>query len=219
MRLMISKVPGKLTGSSIIPPCDSVSNIVDWREIAPDHGTSAANFALFHVMTIDPKPASLARPPRNRRGEIIAVAVLLVLALFLRFNLRQGNVSGLSMEPGYSNGDTVLVWRTFPISQLKPRDVIIFRDKNGDELIKRVAFIRAWQPKSPIADWAHPNGGRLIPAHVLWDDYFDRVASGKQPAPSKQNTIYVLGDNLVVSDDSRHFGPISPSQVLGKVIP
>lgn len=31
--------------------------------------------------------------------------------------------------------------------------------------------------------------------------------------------LYVLGDNLLVSDDSRNFGPIRPSQVLGKVIP
>ena len=170
-------------------------------------------------MIIDTQPLASAKPPRNRRRETIAVGVLLVLALVLRVNLRQGDVSGRSMEPGYNNGDTVLVWRTFPISQLKPRDVIIFKDKNGDELIKRVAFIRPWQSTPPTADWANPNGGRLIPAHVLWGDYFDRVATGKQPVPPRQNTIYVLGDNLAVSDDSRDFGPISPAQVLGKVIP
>ena len=173
-------------------------------------------------MTQDPQldpPSPLTQPRRNRRREIVAVAVLLILALVLRINLRQGGVSGASMEPTYQNGDTVLVWRTFPVSHLKPRDIIIFKDKNGDELIKRVAFIRPWQPKAPSGYWAHPNGGRLIPMHALFDDYFDKVAAGKQSHPPRANTIYVLGDNLVVSDDSRYFGPISPSQVLGKVVP
>jgi signal peptidase I len=147
------------------------------------------------------------------------VAVLLILAIALRVNLRQGRVTGASMEPTYSNGETVLVWKTYPMSLLKPGDVIVFRDRNDDELIKRVAFIRAWMPQPPQGDYANPNGGRLIPYTVLFGDYFAWVASGKTPRPAPENTIYVLGDNLLVSDDSRHFGPIAPGQILGKVVP
>lgn len=123
------------------------------------------------------------------------------------------------MEPNYANGSVVLVWKTAPRSQLKVGDVIIFQETNGDELIKRIALIRAWNPETPKGNWPHPNGGRLIPFSLLFTDYFGRVAKGKTPRPSPQNTIYVLGDNLVDSDDSRTYGPIRLDQVLGKVIP
>jgi signal peptidase I len=156
---------------------------------------------------------------RLRKQTWIAIAVLLVLALVLRFNLRQGRVSGPSMRPTYENGETVLIWTSVPRSSLKPGNVIIFRDTNGDELIKRIAFIRpVWQPKPPPGDFRRVNGGR-VPYALLFGPYFQSVASGETPRPSPDRTIYVLGDNLPDSDDSRDIGPISPRQILGKVIP
>ena len=72
-----------------------------------------------------------------------------MLALLLRLNVREGRVTGPSMSPTYENGDTVLVWKSAPRSLLKPGMVIIFRDTNGDELIKRIAFYRpAVRPSS-----------------------------------------------------------------------
>ncbi len=169
---------------------------------------------------------------RLRKQTWIALAVLLALALLLRLNVRQGRVSGPSMSPTYENGETVpsmsptyengetvLVWTSAPRSKLKPGDVIIFRDTNGDELIKRIAFIRPWQPAPPPGDFHTINGNRRVPYPLLFGWYFHRVTSGKIPVPSPDRTVYVLGDNLRESDDSRHIGPISPRQVLGKVIP
>lgn len=157
---------------------------------------------------------------RLRKQTWIALGVLLAVALLLRFNVRQGRVSGLSMSPMYENGETVLVWTSAPRSKLKPGDVIIFRDTNGDELIKRIAFIRpVWRPAPPAGDFRTINGRRLVPYSLLFGWYFQSVASGKTPLPSPDRTIYVLGDNLLESDDSRHIGPISPRQILGKVVP
>ena len=161
---------------------------------------------------------SLPRPARRR--EMRLVGLLLVIALLLRVNVRQGSVRGASMEPTYSNGDTVLVWKTVPRARLRPRDIVVVRDTNGDELIKRIAFIRPrWEPAPPSGFYVLPNGGRLIPYSLLFGDYFRRVADGRLPRPPAQNTIYLLGDNLPLSDDSRHIGPVSPTQVLGKVVP
>lgn len=169
-------------------------------------------------MTSSPTASPNSTPPKSRKRQWIMLGILVLFALVLRLNVRQGRVSGASMEPSYSNGDTVLVWKSYPRSLLKPGDVIVFRD-HGDELIKRIAFIRAWDPKCPAGSYANPNGGRLIPYQILFGDYFTRVAAHTTPKPPAENTIYVLGDNLPVSDDSRHIGPISPAQVLGKVVP
>jgi signal peptidase I len=157
---------------------------------------------------------------RLRRQTWISIGVLLALALLLRFNVRQGRVSGPSMSPTYEDGNTVLVWTSAPRSNLKPGDVIIFRDTNGDELIKRIAFIRpVWRPAPPVGDFRTINGNRRVPYPLLFGWYFQSVMSGKTPVPSPDRTIYVLGDNLLQSDDSRHIGPISPRQILGKVVP
>ncbi len=157
---------------------------------------------------------------RLRKQTWIALGILFAFALLLRLDVRQGRVSGPSMEPTYHNGETVLVWKTAPRSLLKPGSVIVFRDTNGDELIKRIAFIRpVWQPAPPGGFYKAVNSGRLIPYSLLFAQYFQNIASGKTLHPARDRTIYVLGDNLLESDDSRHIGPISPQQILGKVIP
>ncbi len=160
------------------------------------------------------------RTLRLRKQTWIAFGILILLALVLRLNVRQGRVSGPSMSPTYENGDTVLVWKSVPRSMLKPGVVIIFRDTNGDELIKRIAFIGPQYARTPPdADWTTINGSRKIPLSLLFNAYYARIASGQTPAPPPGRDIYVLGDNLPESDDSRHIGPTSFRQILGKVVP
>lgn len=160
------------------------------------------------------------RTLRLRKQTYWAFGILIILALVLRLNVRQGRVTGPSMSPTYENGDTVLVWKSVPRSFLKPGMVIIFRDTNGDELIKRIAFIGPQYARTPPnADWTTINGSRKIPLAVLFNNYYARIASGQTSAPSAGRDIYVLGDNLIESDDSRHIGPITDKQILGKVVP
>jgi len=156
---------------------------------------------------------------RLRKQTWIAIGALLALALILRLNVRQGRIAGPSMSPTYENGETVLVWTSAPRSKLKPGDVIIFRDSNGEELIKRIAFIRPWESTPPTGDFVTVNGARHVPYPLMFNGYFRAVAIGKVQTPIPSRTIYVLGDNLLESDDSRRIGPISPSQILGKVVP
>lgn len=155
-----------------------------------------------------------------RKQTWTALGILFLLAVVLRLNVRQGRITGPSMSPTYENGETVLVWKTAPRSLYKPGTVIIFRDTNGDELIKRIAFIRpVWNRLPPPGSFRSPVTGRLIPYGLLFGPYFSDVLLGKKPQPAPDRTIYVLGDNLLESDDSRRIGPISPRQILGKVIP
>ena len=160
------------------------------------------------------------RTLRLRKQTWIAFGLLILLALLLRLNVRQGQITGPSMSPTYENGDTVLVWKSVPRSFLKPGMVIIFRDTNGDELIKRIAFVGPQYARvPPDADWTTINGSRKVPLPLLFSRYYARIAAGQLPAPSSDRDIYVLGDNLLESDDSRHIGPIRARQILGKVIP
>ena len=160
------------------------------------------------------------RTLRLRRQTWILFGVLLLLAVLLRLNVREGRITGPSMSPTYEDGQTVLVWKTAPKSLYRPGTVIIFRDTNGQELIKRIAFIGPqYAHQAPDADWTTINGHRQVPLPLLFSRYYARIFSGETPTPPPDRDIYVLGDNLPESDDSRRIGPIRASQILGKVIP
>lgn len=163
-----------------------------------------------------------------RRREWVVLSVFLVLALLVAVNIKRVEVSGISMEPSYHSGETVVVWKTVPRQTLKPGDVIVFKSSDGDELIKRIVFVadtRAaaqFPPSGFPTVLTTPAGVRILPTappDVTFAGYFGAVETGHIPPPPPRNTIYVMGDNVLHSNDSRDFGPISPGQILGKVLP
>ncbi len=163
-----------------------------------------------------------------RKREWVVLSVFLALALLVAFNIKRVEVNGISMEPAYLNGDTVIVWKTAPRQALKPGDVIVFKSSDGDELIKRIVFVGNAQGKAQFPPPGFPRvlttpaGVRILPdapPEMTFEGYFGAVETGRLAAPPPQNTIYVMGDNVLHSNDSRDFGPISPSQILGKVLP
>lgn len=167
-------------------------------------------------------PVQRAARPGLRRRELGLLAVFFVFAVLVAVNFKRVEVSGISMEPTYQSGDLVTVWKTVPRASLKPGDVIVFKSADGDELIKRIAAIQSGPfPRFPA--WLEMDNGRREAVRALFDPqfspYFARLLLRRIPPPAPDHIIYVLGDNLPRSDDSRDFGPISARQILGKVIP
>ena len=103
-------------------------------------------------------------------------------------------VNGASMEPTYHNSDGVMVSK-IPLwsRNLHRGDVVIaeFTDlPRGDRLvIKRIAGIPG-----------------------------DKIGNGKSLIVIPPNKYYILGDNPAVSYDSRFYGPIKRSQIVGVVL-
>lgn len=125
--------------------------------------------------------------------------LILGLALFMFFNFKTVMVTGYSMEPTYHNRERVLVSRAYwLIGGIKRKDVIVFRSPTGEEVIKRVYG---------------------LPGDVI--DYLnvpDEWSLGEGEYRVPEGTYYVIGDNRQNSEDSRKFGPIKQSEVLGKVV-
>ena len=99
--------------------------------------------------------------------------------------------------------------------------MIVFHDpQNPDqEMVKRVVFIqdatgaRQWPRVVRTSRGAVPVG-ELFPMDVLLGT---QQSTPSNPFPSA-GSIYVVGDNLENSTDSRDFGPIRDEAVLGKVL-
>ena len=151
-----------------------------------------------------------------RRVEWAFLALFFLAALGAYATMQRVTVDGRSMEPTLHSGDALIAWKLMPGEKLHVDDVIVFRDQNGAELIKRIVFLQNPQgTQTPPTLVQIP--GSVRPWKSLFLQYDRDVAEGRRPKPGPDDTIYVMGDNTDNSEDSRVFGPISLKQVVGRV--
>lgn len=105
------------------------------------------------------------------------------------------------MEPTFRDKQRILVCKAlWLIGPIKAGDIVVVRQGEvGEYVVKRV----------------YKTGGEEIMDVTLGPDGWDWH---KGPYKVPEGTIYVLGDNLAESEDSRSFGPVWLKDVLGKVI-
>ena len=177
------------------------------------------------------------RPDRQRRrrrhGPFLAkMAVLLVVAalaawLVPAFAVQSFSVPGAAMSPTLQAGDRILVDKSGLLEgPIQAGQIVVFRPPRflpctvvggGGDLVLRVVAL----PGQTI--WSIGNtifvDGRPL-SERGW--YAPRSGSvGSRPISSTtltQNQYFVLGDNRSGSCDSRVFGPISGSSIVGEGI-
>ena len=156
------------------------------------------------------------RVPRVAR--LTACLVLVGIGLIGALNVASPYViEHVSMEPSIQPGDIVLVEATGPLLSTPGRgDVVLFRPPVGDPgtpFIKRVIGLPG--DTIEIQDGAvFVDGRRLVEpsAEGSTDTQTGAPASWTVPAGS----VFVLGDNREHSWDSRGYGPIRISAIVGR---
>jgi signal peptidase I len=146
---------------------------------------------------VEPKKKSKRRVGVN---VAMTLTILFAFAVFAYFDFRTVVVSGESMLPTFKNGDHVLVCSAYwLVGPVKPKDIVVIESpEDGGYIIKRV-----YKVGGEVVDWYN------IPRS--WS-----LKQGEFKVPD--GMIYLLGDNREVSEDSRVFGPVEESRVLGKVV-
>lgn len=135
-----------------------------------------------------------------RRGFLAALLTVFLFLVFFFYNFQTVLVDGHSMEPTLHHKQRILVCKALWLVGAPTKgDIVVIRgDAPGDYMVKRVYAV-AGQP----VDYAYQ------------PENYD-FSRGKYVVP--QGHIYVLGDNVNVSEDSRTFGPVPLERVLGKVV-
>lgn len=117
-----------------------------------------------------------------------------------------------SMVPAILAGETVLAHLTGPVLPRRG-DVVVIADPEGVLLLKRVAGLPGETVE--IRDGSLRIDGRPVP----WTGLPQAGAwPGNGPASVPADAVFVLGDNLGHSRDSRHFGALSVEAILGRVL-
>lgn len=159
--------------------------------------------------------------PRTPVGKGRGLIVVVLLAVLVRvFLFEQFYVQGPSMEPTLVEPSRVVVEKvTGGARDVARGDVIVFHHGTGDDsrdLIKRVVAL-------PGERIALRDCVVYVDSVALPEPYVEPSAYGcgtgdlpEQVVPSGQ--VFVLGDNREESADSRSFGPIPLSRVVGRAV-
>jgi signal peptidase I len=149
------------------------------------------------------------------RDVLEAVVLASVLFLVLQLGIQNTIVDGASMEPNFVNQEWLLVNKLAYRAGTPARgDVIVFLftapDGTVREFIKRVIAL-------PGERVSLREGSVLIDGQILhepWMPWLDQSSYGPYEVP--QGQLFVLGDNRANSNDSRVWGGLDMSQVVGR---
>jgi signal peptidase I len=206
---------------------------------AADHAAQPGNETGGGQPAAGPSPAPRGRLPHPGRPArrrlalaetIVTVALVVLLAVGLRvFVLQTFSIPSSSMVPTLQVGDRILVLKAFfNWHDLHEGDIVVFtrppRDHCGgpadDDLVKRVIAL----PGQTI----YSSGSTVVvDGRPLVEPYLPRIDPLGPPIPGAtranpfhvpRGEFYVLGDNRADSCDSRFWGPVKGSSIVGRVV-
>lgn len=144
--------------------------------------------------------------------------ILVLIIVFRLFVLEPHNVSGDSMDPTFANKDYVLVDKiSYRFQAPKRGDVVVFNPpetlENKSRFIKRIIAIPGDTVEVKESGQAYVNGSPVTENFVKFPS--PKTASSTTLAAGE---YFVMGDNRFVSYDSRYWGPITKSEIQGRVL-
>jgi signal peptidase I len=163
----------------------------------------------------------------------VVVVVALIVAIVLRtFVVQTFFIPSGSMEPTLNVGDRILVNKlSYHLHGVHRGDIVVFarppaEDCGGtpvNDLVKRVIGLPG-ETISVSDGYVDINGKRInetwLPSSrqgITGEGPPGNAANLARPYKIPANDYYVMGDNRMDSCDSRYWGPISRSLIVGKV--
>lgn len=142
--------------------------------------------------------------------EVIPYIVIVVVVVLIRtFIITPVRVDGDSMKNTLKNGDILLLYK---LSSIDRFDIIVLdEEKDNEKIIKRVIGL-------PGETVAIKKGKIYINDKVIDDDYAYGETSDYNKVTLKDDEYFILGDNRLISKDSRYFGPIKENEIKGKIV-
>jgi signal peptidase I len=182
----------------------------------------------------DPGPAAPGTPRRRRwRRTLVETAIVIFVAVLLAglvrtFAFQTFWIPSASMTPTLAVYDRVVVQKAFfTWHDVHEGDIVVFSHPPlddcpgpGGDLVKRVIALPG-QTIYSSGNSIYVNGRPLAEPYLPPDDPLGPSipdASRQHPYRVPAGEFYMLGDNRADSCDSRYWGPIKGSSIVGKVV-
>jgi len=171
---------------------------------------------LTELPPIPPLPA-LPEKSREQGGFLRIFIVTLLTALFVRFYIAQPFiVNGQSMEPTFKNGEYLIIDEiTYRFRNPERGEVIVFRypEDTSTFFIKRVIGLphETVQVDGNDIYVTSASTTQKIEELYLNGDFWDNITKSLG-----ENEYFVMGDNRLVSSDSRRWGPVTKNLIIGR---
>ncbi len=141
---------------------------------------------------------------------LLTFLIYILVRTFLFENYR---VVGHSMDPTLENDQYLMVNKLdYRLHAPQRGDIVVFRDPHdrGRKLIKRIVGLPG-EILEIRSGQVFVNGRRLEEPYLA-----DPGLSSQPPIPIPDDSYYVLGDNRSNSSDSRNWGVLPESEIVGK---
>ena len=181
----------------------------------------------------------LDRAPVKRRNyrtliewTVIVLAVLLCTVILRTFVVQSFSIPSLSMYPTLQVGDRIIVDRlSYHLHPVHRGDIVVFarpplEDQEYADLVKRVIGLPGETISSKdghvyindklLAEPWLPSGPDSFTGPLPGDSHQQFNLPGPVKIPAGE--YYVMGDNRTDSEDSRFFGPIPESLIVGRSV-
>lgn len=165
---------------------------------------------------------SLPRPELRRTNwlrEILDTAML-VIAIYALVNLSSSRymVQGKSMYPNFDDDQVLYISRlNYMLSEPERLDIVVFHypDNPEEDYIKRIIGL----PNDVVEirdSQVFVNGEPLDEPYINEANWASRGMA--EPVTLGPDEFFVMGDNRNHSSDSRSFGPVKRSLIVGEVL-
>jgi len=170
-------------------------------------------------------------PQRRRRRALAETAVTILVAVLLAglvraFAFQAFYIPTASMTPTLGVFDRIVVQKAFfTWHDVGEGDIVVFSRPPLDhclgpqgDLVKRVIALPG-QTIYSSGNSIYVNRRRLAEPYLpQYDPLGPPIASSQHPYRVPPGEFYVLGDNRADSCDSRYWGPVQGSSIVGQVV-
>lgn len=161
--------------------------------------------------------------------KVIIVALVIILPIRY-FVFQPFIVSGSSMEPNFHNGQYLVIDElSYRFHAPARGDVLVLRYPKDPKqyFIKRIIGlpgekIRVEGGHITIYNAEHPDGFRLSESYLSGQNitlpHDSTIVGGKNIITLGTDEYFMMGDNRLASSDSRDWGPLPKTEIIGKVL-
>lgn len=137
---------------------------------------------------------------------VFIVFLVIIVRTYIATPVR---VDGNSMRKTLEDGDILLLYK---MAKFERNDIIVLDEKEDNEIIiKRIIAL-------PGETIKIQNGKIYINDKEYNDEFAYGDTSDYEQVTLGEDEYFILGDNRLISKDSRYFGTITEDEIIGKVV-